>query len=149
MLAPHFTRFVAIDISGEAVQAAAKFNCAQENIQFIRGDLRFDVKGAVDVTEYTAISYTGEDRSTTWCRPCRPGSDDTIAISGKLAGPGSERARGNRDRRSSLNSTSSTSSGPRDRAGVGGTWMKVQQVSDLTHHSTYVRCCDRLEGKIE
>ena len=40
MLAPHFTRFVAIDISGEAVQAAAKFNCAQENIQFIRGDLR-------------------------------------------------------------------------------------------------------------
>jgi 2-polyprenyl-3-methyl-5-hydroxy-6-metoxy-1,4-benzoquinol methylase len=59
MLAPHFKRFVAIDISGEAVQAAAKFNCAQENIQFIRGDLRllnlhqqFDVIICAEVLYY-------------------------------------------------------------------------------------------------
>jgi 2-polyprenyl-3-methyl-5-hydroxy-6-metoxy-1,4-benzoquinol methylase len=58
MLAPYFTRFVAIDISGEAVQAAAKFNYTQENIQFLRADLRsLDLHQRFDVIICAEVLY--------------------------------------------------------------------------------------------
>jgi 2-polyprenyl-3-methyl-5-hydroxy-6-metoxy-1,4-benzoquinol methylase len=58
MLAPHFTRCAAIDLSSEALEAALKLNCAQKNIQFARGDMRsLNLRQRFDVIICAEVLY--------------------------------------------------------------------------------------------
>jgi 2-polyprenyl-3-methyl-5-hydroxy-6-metoxy-1,4-benzoquinol methylase len=58
MLAGHFDKVTALDVSKEALHAAADYNCRQENIRFVRGYLQsLDIGGRYDVIFCAEVLY--------------------------------------------------------------------------------------------
>jgi 2-polyprenyl-3-methyl-5-hydroxy-6-metoxy-1,4-benzoquinol methylase len=58
MLADHFEKVTAIDVSKEALAVAARYNCATKNVRFLHSDLQsLDTDGQYDVIFCAEVLY--------------------------------------------------------------------------------------------